>query len=250
MQQAVEPPGGHHDVVVQQQHVLPGGGSDALVDACGESAVLGIGDQLRAGHGAEVIDGPVAGRVIHEDQLDRLVGVAQDALDAEPGVLQLVVGEDDDRREAPVGRFAGCGLDEVLDDVELPGLVAGHSADLQAAGAELPRPAASLPLVVVRVGDRLNAAEPVAGAVEELLDFAAGEEPQVAAVQQSGRLVGPVAGQEAADHRVVPDVGDAGHHASARGKPRARLAQELLGPLEVFQHVPADDAVEMPFFKR
>ena len=80
--------------------------------------------------------------------------------------------------------------------------------------------------------------------MKQLLDLAAGEEPQMRAVEQPGRFVRPVPLQERPDDAVVPHVGDAGDQAAVRGQPLAGLGQQPARLAQVLEHVGADDRIE------
>jgi hypothetical protein len=130
-----------------------------------------------------------------------------------------------DRRQLlfPGARRAGTGPQQVLVDKKLLGLLGREPADRQAADLDLARPPEPLPLQKSRAGDGLQPLNVKAGAEEQFFDLAPRKKPQVRAVQEAGRFVGPVALQQAGQHAVVPDVGQTGDQASLRRQELAQL---------------------------
>lgn len=91
-----QPSGRDDGIVVEEENVIPAGGRDPLVGRADEAHVGLVGDDRAM---AEVLS-KVASRSIHggivdEDQLVRLRGVGDDALDTPTGQLQPVEGDED-----------------------------------------------------------------------------------------------------------------------------------------------------------
>ena len=112
--QPTQPASGNYGVVVEEQDVLAPCRTDALIGRFREAEVFWVGDQLGMRDRTEVLDCPICGVVIDEDKLKGLSCESLDAFHAEPGVFELIVGNDQNRREAkiflPSPRLRGEGL--------------------------------------------------------------------------------------------------------------------------------------------
>jgi hypothetical protein len=82
------------------------------------------------------------------------------------------------------------------------------------------------------------------GAKKQLLDFAEGKKPQMRAVEEPGRLVGPVSGDQGTDDAVMPHVRDAGHDTAVRRKPGLGPGGATHGLAQMLENVAADNRVE------
>src|SRR5206468_5305137 len=84
----------------------------------------------------------------------------------------------------------------------------------------------------------------VAGALEQVLDALAGEEAQVALVEQALLAVAEGAAEQREANARMRDVRDRGDHDAVLGNQRAHALQEGSRVAQVLEHVGEDDGVE------
>ena len=171
----------------------------------------------------------------------RLRGMPLDALQALPGAVEFVEGEDDD----------GGDLAPLRDQAEQ--VLVGGALLLQGRALHPPGPKGlqkwpGHPLLPLH-RDGGGRGDGVPGALEEGEGARTGEEPEVGAVQDTRLRVLPGAVQEFLDHAPVPHVGERRHDLAPRGELRPERREDPLRVDQVLQDVRQHDAVEAPLRK-
>src|SRR3972149_3586786 len=119
LEQAREPPGRNDHVVIEQQHLLAAGGANPLIASGGKAAVVRVLDEPHVALGPQPLGRVIAGAVVDYGRLIGLVRAEADALQTGLGVGQLVVRDEDDRRQAVAGPSGRRRPNEVLGGAEL-----------------------------------------------------------------------------------------------------------------------------------
>jgi hypothetical protein len=94
---------------------------------------------------------------------------------------------------------------------ELFGLLDRQPPDMQSPDSYLTGSFLGYPIFIPRARHCFDLLDFESGTKEEFLNLTAGEEPDMIAVEETGRLVSPIACKQAAQHSMVPDVWDAGY---------------------------------------
>ena len=119
--------------------------ADTLVGSRRKTEVAVVADNGRVADGTQVIKRAVCRGIVDKDQLVRIIGELPNAFDAGLGVVDLVVRQDHDRRQAMVLRLRRDGRDQELINIELFRLVGRQSGDAQTAHIDFARLAARGP---------------------------------------------------------------------------------------------------------